>query len=61
MGMPRILHGEFEPNLSVRIAPLRWLTEKKNEREWNHEQEDAWQHLKKGLKVLRFYDQAKGP
>ncbi|XP_053326251.1 uncharacterized protein K02A2.6-like [Spea bombifrons] len=54
--------GKFIPNLSEKIAPLRWLLEKKNAWNWNHEQETAWQHLKEVLThepVLKFYDPAK--
>lgn len=61
MGMINYM-GKFIPNLSEKIAPLRWLTEKKNEWDWNQEQEKAWQQLKKVLTeepVLRFYDPAR--
>ncbi|KAJ8353520.1 hypothetical protein SKAU_G00210870 [Synaphobranchus kaupii] len=54
--------GKFIPNLSEKLAPLRRLTEKKMEWEWNHEHESAWNDLKKQLTeepVLRFYDPAR--
>ncbi|KAL7882928.1 hypothetical protein SRHO_G00005860 [Serrasalmus rhombeus] len=61
MGMINYM-GKFIPNLSEKIAPLRWLTEKKNEWDWNQEQEKAWQQLRRVLTeepVLRFYDPAR--
>ncbi len=51
--------GKFIPNLSERMPPLRQLTEKKFEWEWNHEHEKSWSDLKTLLAeepVLRFYD-----
>lgn len=49
--------GKFIPNVSERMAPLRQLTEKKTEWEWNHEHEKSWRDLKKWLieeQFLRF-------
>lgn len=54
--------GKFIPNLSECMTPLRQLTEKKTEWEWNHEHKKAWRDLKTQLTlgpVLRFYDPAK--
>uniref|UniRef100_A0A8C6PJV3 Gypsy retrotransposon integrase-like protein 1 n=1 Tax=Nothobranchius furzeri TaxID=105023 RepID=A0A8C6PJV3_NOTFU len=51
--------GKFIPNLSEKMAPLRQLTEKSLEWEWNHEHEKAWRDLKDLLTkepVLTFYD-----
>lgn len=51
--------GKFIPNLSEKMAPLRQLTEKRIEWEWNHEHEKAWRDLKDLLTkepVLKFYD-----
>ncbi len=58
MGMLNYM-SKFIPNLSEKIAPLRWLIEKKNEWEWSYEQESAWQDLKVILTrepTLKFYD-----
>lgn len=55
MGMLNCM-SKFIPNLFEKMAPLRWLTEKKN---WYHLQEAAWQHLKVILSkepILKFYD-----
>ena len=49
-------------SLSEHMAPLRQLTEKRTEWEWNHEHEKSWRDLKTQLTlepVLRFYDPAK--
>lgn len=54
--------GKFIPNLSERMAPLRQLTEKRIEWEWNHEHEKSWNDLKKLLTeepILKFYDPAR--
>jgi len=54
--------GKFIPNLSEKMAPLRQLTEKKIEWEWNHKHEKSWCDLKKLLTeepVLKFYDSVK--
>lgn len=54
--------GKFIPNLSEKMAPLRQLTEKNVEWEWNHEHENAWAELKTLLTqapVLKFYDPAR--
>ncbi|CAI5671480.1 unnamed protein product [Oreochromis niloticus] len=51
--------GKFIPNFSEKMAPLRQLTEKRIEWEWNHEHEKAWRDLKDLLTkepVLKFYD-----
>lgn len=54
--------GKFIPNLSEKMAPLRQLTEKNIEWQWNHEHEKSWTELKELLTeepVLRFYDPEK--
>ncbi|XP_057709985.1 uncharacterized protein K02A2.6-like [Corythoichthys intestinalis] len=54
--------GKFIPNLSEKMAPLRQLTEKNIEWQWNHEHENAWNVLRKLLTVepvLKFYDSEK--
>ena len=49
--------AKFIPHLSERMAPLRQLTEKRTEWEWDHEHEKSWRdldtaHIGTGAEVL---------